>query len=1391
MTKNILNNFGEYTIGLDIGTNSVGWAVINKEYNMLRVKGKDAWGAYLFTQASDAVATRTFRSARKHYNRRRERIRFLQELLNDDVLAKDDAFFIRLKESFLLNKDLDTEFGREQTFNLFNDIGFTDIEYYNTYPTIYHLRRALATEDKQFDPRLIYLALHHIVKYRGNFIYEGKDLDFNGGDIPSMIENFFENLCEYEDIKIQYIGKGEKICDIIKNNTIFKRDKENAITALFAEDKSYKKLISAFAKFIIGNTANIKDCLLIEDAENEEKDNSKIYKFAFKSESYDENEEELLANLGGKSELLLQLKEIYLNIVFGDILSGTNSISEAMIAKYEKHAKDLRVLKTLYRTYMNDKYNDMFRNIKKENLQNSDQDSKQDKKKGGKCNYVTYAGIIPDKVTDKIKRCKREDFYKVITKDLELMPNENEDVIYCINEIKNDTFLLKLNDVSNGCIPYQMNETEMAAIIDNQGKYYPNLAISKDKLLSILTFKRPYYVGTLKGKFSWNKDNNGNIINIEGRITPWNFDDKIDKELISEKFITTMLNFCPYYKNEEVLPKNSIIYQSYVTLNELNKIKIEDKPLCNDWKKDIFLNLMCKKKNITAKNLIDFIKRNYNRALTNDDITGLHENKFNSTMSSLIDFKNKLGENFKATDLDKYEAAIRYITLFVDNKMRYKKLTDLGFNDKEAKSLSALRYTKWGKYSKKFLHENLANGQTILGILFENPKNPHINEILNDESYGFKQILPKDENIIEKFDYKKDIEPLYCSPSVKKAIWNTLNIISEIEKLTGHAPARIFLESTESTEVKKSKDSRVAMLKTLYQSIKAETEYNIDCSNKVTQMYEAKERINSDKLYLWLLQLGKCMYTGESISIDDLTSEKCQIDHIVPRSLIKDDSFENRVLVKTIENQNKSNLVISPIIRSKMQNFWKFLYDKKFMGGKKYKNLMRDEFKDEDFVHFINRQLVETGQTVKAVKQLLLKRYPDSKIECVKSAMNSQFRYKYMNQNKAGFYKIRNLNDFHHAKDAYLTAVVGQFTSVACPLWGQDSHNKYLNEAIKKADKNEDVKRLNRERYGIVLDLMQFGDSTHFEVDENGEYKWNDSYYTNIFANMAKNNCLIVKQKELVANAEFYDQTIYSPKSGKKDLVPLRYLNGKPLPTKLYGGYTSVNPAYFVIVKYLKNKKTEYKFIEIPTMIAINDNNENKKIHSEFVKNYIKKQLNNGKINLESIEIIKKIYKYQLIDFDGHPCYITGESELNSAAELFVLPKYEKLLYLIENRDKSHNMKKLNDEKENYDKLIREFLNYYAGIVKQRSHLYSDIADNMLKIANEDYDKFSYDKKIEYAAKIMRSLSPGAGREDLKKEYGGSSSAGRLSKSFKPDKVSWIDKSCTGLYENIKNGIDL
>ena len=55
--------------------------------------------------------------------------------------------------------------------------------------------------------------------------------------------------------------------------------------------------------------------------------------------------------------------------------------------------------------------------------------------------------------------------------------------------------------------------------------------------------------------------------------------------------------------------------------------------------------------------------------------------------------------------------------------------------------------------------------------------------------------------------------------------------------------------------------------------------------------------------------MGRCMYSGEEIDIDELMQKnsKWDIDHIYPQSKIKDDSLDNMVLAKKVINNSKQN----------------------------------------------------------------------------------------------------------------------------------------------------------------------------------------------------------------------------------------------------------------------------------------------------------------------------------------------------------------------------------------------------------------------------------------------------------------------------------------------------
>ena len=61
---------GNYYVGVDAGTNSVGWAVTDHDYNLLKFKGKHMWGVRLFDEATDASTRRINRGNRRRLERK-------------------------------------------------------------------------------------------------------------------------------------------------------------------------------------------------------------------------------------------------------------------------------------------------------------------------------------------------------------------------------------------------------------------------------------------------------------------------------------------------------------------------------------------------------------------------------------------------------------------------------------------------------------------------------------------------------------------------------------------------------------------------------------------------------------------------------------------------------------------------------------------------------------------------------------------------------------------------------------------------------------------------------------------------------------------------------------------------------------------------------------------------------------------------------------------------------------------------------------------------------------------------------------------------------------------------------------------------------------------------
>ena len=93
-----------------------------------------------------------------------------------------------------------------------------------------------------------------------------------------------------------------------------------------------------------------------------------------------------------------------------------------------------------------------------------------------------------------------------------------------------------------------------------------------------------------------------------------------------------------------------------------------------------------------------------------------------------------------------------------------------------------------------------------------------------------------------------------------------------------------------------------------------------------------------------------------------------------------------KVLVLSNENQRKlDDLVVPSQIREKQFMFWKQLLDDKLISQKKFYNLTRAEFREDQIEKFINRQLVETRQIIKNVASLLQNYYPGTKVNPIRA----------------------------------------------------------------------------------------------------------------------------------------------------------------------------------------------------------------------------------------------------------------------------------------------------------------------------------------------------------------------------------------------------------------------
>ncbi|MGN0526564.1 MAG: type II CRISPR RNA-guided endonuclease Cas9 [Acutalibacteraceae bacterium] len=1313
----------DYYLGLDIGTDSVGWAVTDTEYNIPKFRGNAMWGIRLFEESHGADERRLARSARRRTQRKRERLNLLEMLFDGEVSRIDNTFFMRLRESNLYLEDKTTG----SKYAVFADKDYTDKDFHKQYPTIHHLRSELIHNAEPHDVRLVFIALHHIIKNRGHFLFENLEAD-GIKDFSLVYEELKNYLTDNYEIELNCPDPYE-FSNILKDKGLSITKKKSELSELFGvTSKSNTQLYSCLALL---SGASVKLCDIFDDETLKDVEKKSI---SFGSEI---EESAYLDVLGERFELIEKLKAVYDWAVLADILLGADYISDAKVEVYKKHQNDLRGLKNYVKKYCPEKYNLVFKDNK-------------DKL----CNYVAYSGHVKKNgKTDVLNyKCNQLDFCSFLKKTLG--DCQDDKYVGMFNSIQLGTFMPKQVSSNNGVIPMQIHRAELMAILDNARVYLPFLN-EKDKdgksvyekIIAIFDYRIPYYVGPLNNnsKKYW-------IVRGEGKIYPWNIDEIVDFDKTAESFIENLTSKCTYLPEYDVIPKSSLLYSKFTVLNELNNLKINGEPIDVSLKQDIYNDLFMKYSKVTAKRLKDYLKSV--KGIEVFDISGI-DGDFKSGLKSAIELSAyNIAENEK-------EEIIKAVTIFGDDKgllkKRIRKVFAGKLTEEELLRLFKLKYKDWSRLSKEFLTDvqvvSKSTGE-ITNIITELwQTNNNLMKLLYSNDY-----LPTFEEKVKSlnsFDgdksLKEIVDDLYVSPGVKRPIYQSLLIAKEIVKTQKCEPEKIFIEVTRGEGEKERKESRKNALLKQYEAIKKDERelYEKLCN-------ENESDLRQDKLYLYYSQCGKCMYTGEPIDFGNLMSgnSNYDIDHIYPRSKIKDDSISNRVLVKKVVNAGKTDVYpIDEAVRQKMYPFWKGLCEKGLISKEKFARLTRNiPLSDDELSAFINRQIVETSQSVKAVAGVLAGLYPKTEIVFVKARLVSEFRHKF------DILKCREVNDYHHAKDAYLNVVVGNV------------YNQLFNH-------NRDVFIKKLQSSG--KDSASMNKIFEYNVD-NAWVTENDKSISTVKNTVKKNNILYTRYAFRQHGALF---DLMPVKKGKGQ-TPLK-ANGAVSQMEKYGAYNSVSSAFYTCVEHTKKNKVLRSLYVVELM----DKGDYEKNPVEYLQR---------KYKIENVKIIAPEIKIQsCVAINGFRMHVGGKS--SGGAQIIYRPavqlvmNYEDEKY-IRNIEKYLTSAKLSGRKiDDFDDItVSENAALYSKLcAKMTDTVYKEVflsLGEQLKEAKVKFEKLSLEEQCVVLDNILKILHNNAVTGDLTKVEIKNSGKIILNNDISNIKniesFNLINQSVTGLYQN-------
>lgn len=500
------------------------------------------------------------------------------------------------------------------------------------------------------------------------------------------------------------------------------------------------------------------------------------------------------------------------------------------------------------------------------------------------------------------------------------------------------------------------------------------------------------------------------------------------KPFMTEELLNKMLGKCTLEKGEPRAPKNSYTFERFMLLQKINNISIitdRDDFKITDEQRKLITEMAYNQAEIKYSQL-----RKVLGLLAGDRFRQLNYYDKNKDLSEQ-ELVKKIEEKTKFVKLEgwhKIRLACKQnnfsdkFNLIVQNPELQNIIADALVRNKDDEGIKKYLFDR--NIDEDIINAVLLVNFTKFGHLSYKAMDKLIPEL--EKGYGYTEAcynlgFKEEKKILnEKLPTLSREEQSILNPVVLRAVTQTRKVVNAIVERYG-SPTEVHIET--ARELAKSTDERDKIDKR-----QKENEAN---NEKIKEYIRENFQIEPKpfdivKVKLWREQGNKCAYSGLPIDANRLFEDKyVEVDHIIPFSRSFDDSYNNKVLVLSKENQNKREKTPFEYMgenQKKWHRFEEFVLLTYKYNPKKRENLLIKNFSEEKSKKWIDRNVNDTRYIAKFMNDYITNnlKFADSnkkqKVFNINGQTTAALRHFW------GLSKDRSASDKHHAQDAVVIA---------------------------------------------------------------------------------------------------------------------------------------------------------------------------------------------------------------------------------------------------------------------------------------------------------------------------------------------------------------------------------